>query len=185
MTYMRYIATVLLGWLLAAAIPVWANTGSLLRDEPLRAAASATAPVLARLARGTSVEVLDRKGGWTQIRVAGRTGWVRMLSVRTSETTQRDVGAELAGAIGMGTRQADPNRVVAVAGVRGLTLTEQQLKSARFNAQELERLERYTVSRAEAQAFAREGGLVARAVDYLPVPAQAQRQTSPWEETQW
>lgn len=185
MKRLRYIATVLLGWLLAWAMPVWANTGTMLRDDQLRAAASATAPVLAQVQRGANVEVLGRQGGWTQIRVGGRTGWVRMLSVRTSDTAQRDVGGELAGVIGMGTRQADPGRVVAVAGVRGLTLTEQQLKEARFNAQELERLERYAVSRAEAQAFAREGGLVARAVDYIPAPAQARRQSSPWEEPQW
>lgn len=183
MTRLRYIGLALLGWLLASATPVWANTGTLLRDEPLRASASASAAVVTQVARGTSVEVLARQGGWTQIRVGGRTGWVRMLSVRTSEGAQRDVGGELAGVIGMGARQADPGRVVAVAGVRGLT--EQQLKEARFNAQELERLERYAVSRAEAQAFAREGGLTARAVDYIPAPTQARRQSSPWEETQW
>ncbi|MFN3593334.1 MAG: SH3 domain-containing protein [Thiobacillaceae bacterium] len=183
MTRLRYIATVLLSWLLAWAMPVWASTGTMLRDDHLRGAASATAPVIAQVARGANVEVLGRQGGWTQIRVGGRTGWVRMLSVRTSDTAQRDVGGELAGVIGMGTRQADPGRVVAVAGVRGLT--ERQLKEARFNAQELERLERYAVSRAEAQAFAREGGLVARAVDYIPAPTQASRQSSPWEESQW
>lgn len=185
MTPLRPIAMALLGALVALTTQVWANTGTMLRDDQLRATAAATAPVIAQVPRGANVEVLGRQGGWTQIRVGGRTGWVRMLSVRSSETVQRDVGRELAGVIGMGTRQADPSRVVAVAGVRGLTLTEQQLKEARFNAQELERLERYAVSRKEAQAFAREGGLVARAVDYIPAPAQARRQSSPWEEPQW
>ena len=176
---------VLLGVVLTLASPAWASTGTMLRDDRLRAFASATAPVLTQVARGTNVEVLGRQGGWTQVRVGGHTGWVRMLSVRTSETAQRDVGGELAGVIGMGTRQADPGRIVAVAGVRGLTLNEQQLRQARFNAEELERLERYAASGAEAQSFAREGGLNARVVDYIPAPAQARQQSSPWEEAQW
>lgn len=183
MTLLRYARPALLGALLLLAWPAWSASGTMIRDDQLRAAASATAAVTAQVPRGASVEVLVREGGWTQIRVGGRTGWVRMLSVRSTDSAQRDVGGELAGVIGMGTRQADPSRVVAVAGVRGLN--EQDLKAARFNAQELERLDRYVVSRAEAQAFAREGGLSARTLDYLPAPTQANRQTSPWGEPQW
>ncbi len=163
--------------------PGWASSGILLRDEALRAAASATAPVTAQVAKGASVEVLSRQGGWTQIRVSGRTGWVRMLSVRTTESVQRDVGGELAGVIGLGSRQADPSRVVSVAGVRGLT--EQDLRNAQFSAQEIERLERYAVSPDEARAFARQGGLAAQRLDYLPTPGRGGTRSSPWEETQW
>lgn len=183
MTSLRSARHVLLWALLLLPWPTWSASGIMIRDDHLRAAASDTAAVTAQVARGASVEVLARQGGWTQIRVGGRTGWVRMLSVRSTDSVQRDVGGELAGVIGMGTRQADPGRVVAVAGVRGLN--EQDLKAARFNAQELERLERYAVSRSEALAFAREGGLSARPLDYLPAPAQSNRQSSPWGEPQW
>lgn len=182
MTVLRYARPAFLGALLLLAWPAWSASGVMLREDQLRVAASATAAVMAQVPKGANVEVLARQGGWTQIRVGGRTGWVRMLSVRATETAPRDVGGELAGVIGMGARQADPGRVVAVAGVRGLN--EQDLKAAHFNAQELERLERFAVSRAEALAFAREGGLVARPIDYLPAPAQAERRSSPWEEPQ-
>lgn len=181
MTSIRLARCAVLGAFLFMAWPAWSASGTMIREDQLRAAASATAAVTAQVPRGASVEVLARRGGWIQIRVFGRTGWVRMLSVRTTDSTQRDVGGELAGVIGMGTRQADPSRVVSVAGVRGLS--EQELKAARFDAQELERLDRYAVSRAEAQVFAREGGLNARRVDYLPAPTQDQ--SSPWEEPQW
>lgn len=183
MTSLRYARQAVLGAFLFLTWPAWSASGAMIRDDQLRAAASATAAVTAQVPRGANVEVLARQGGWTQIRVSGRTGWVRMLSVRTFDTAQRDVGGELAGVIGMGTRQADPGRVVSVAGVRGLS--EQDLKAAPFNAQELERLDRYAVSRTEAQSFAREGGLAARSIDYLPAPAQANRESSPWGETQW
>ena len=182
MTSLSFARHALTGAFLLLAWPAWSASGSMIRDDQLRAAASTTAAVTAQVPRGASVEVLARQGGWVQIRVSGRTGWVRMLSVRSTEAAQRDVGGELAGVIGMGTRQADTGRVVSVAGVRGLN--EQDLKAARFNAQELERLDRYVVSRAEAQSFAREGGLAARSIDYLPAPAQANRQSSPWGEPQ-
>lgn len=183
MTSLSHARLFLLSTFLLAALPAWSAGGTMIRDDQLRAAASATAAVMAQVPRGAAVEVLARQGGWTQIRVSGRTGWVRMLSVRTTETAQRDVGGELAGVIGMGTRQADPGRVVSVAGVRGLS--EQDLKAARFNAQELELLDRYAVSRNAAQSFAREGGLAARSIDYLPAPAQSDRQSSPWGDAQW
>jgi uncharacterized protein YgiM (DUF1202 family) len=183
MSFVRYARHACLAAFLFLAWPAWSASGTMIRDDQLRAAASSTAAVTAQVPRGTQVEVLARQGGWTQIRVSGRTGWVRMLSVRSTDTAQRDVGGELAGVVGLGTRQADPARVVSVAGVRGLS--EQDLKAARFNAQELERLERYAVSRSEAQSFARAGGLTARSIDYLPAPAQTNRQSSPWGEPQW
>lgn len=169
--------------LLLYAGAAFAATGTLLRDEHLRATPSATATATAELPKGASVEILARQGGWLQIRTAGKTGWVRVLSVRSSSASQRDVGGELAGVIGMGTRQADPGRVVSVAGVRGLS--EQDLKAAHFNAQELERLDQYAVSRAAAQSFAREAGLASRSIDYLPSPAQSERQSDVWGEAQW
>lgn len=174
---------VLLCALLLYAGAALAATGTLLRDETLRATPSATAAATAELSKGANVEILARQGGWLQVRAGSKTGWVRLLSVRASAASQRDVGGELAGVIGMGTRQADPGRVVSVAGVRGLS--EQDLKAARFNAQELELLDRYAVSRAAAQAFAREAGLASRSIDYLPAPAQNERQSNPWGEPQW
>ncbi|MDW8322508.1 MAG: SH3 domain-containing protein [Burkholderiales bacterium] len=174
------------GGLTAAWIAVVSSAhaaqGVLLRDESLRAAASATAAVTGQAARGSVVEVLARQGGWMQVRTNGRTGWVRMLSVRLSEGGERVSGADLAGVVGLGTRQADPSRVVAVAGMRGLT--EQELRAARFNAEELARLDGYAVGRAEAEAFAREEGLAPRALAYLPAPARNRSRVNTWEEPQ-
>lgn len=181
MTLMRSARYAVLSALLFVAWPAWSASGTMLREDKLRAAASATAAVLAKVPKGASVEVLARQGGWLRIRASGKTGWVRMLSVRTRASAQRDVGGELAGLVGMGTQQADSSRVVSVAGVRGLS--PQDLQTAQFDAKELARLDRYAVSLTDAQVFAREGGLAAQRVDYLPAPAQAKQ--SPWEELQW
>ncbi len=182
MQAMRMIRYALLGLFLPLAWPVWPASGTMIREDELRASPSATAAVLARVPGGASVEVLARQGGWTQVRVGTRTGWVRMLSVRGGVSAQRDVGAELAGVVGLGTRPADPGRVVAVAGVRGLT--ELDLKAAPFNSQELGRLDTYAVDRAGAQSFARQAALAARPLDYLPAPRKAQPNAT-WEDAQW
>ncbi len=166
-------------WVWAAwAVPALAASGVMLRDEVLRGAASATAPEVGSVARGASVEVLGRQGGWTQVRAAGRSGWVRVLSVRSDAPAST---AGLAGLVEAGTTRRDPGQVVAVAGLRGLT--EEQLKTARFNAAELARLNQYAVTRADAEQFARAAALQRQEVGYIARPGGdgAARDAGPWQ----
>lgn len=142
--------------------PAWAASGTLIKDETLRASPSATSASLASVARGSAVEVLAREGGWTQIRAGGRTGWVRILSVRTAASTTS--ASDLAAL----TSRREGSQVVAVAGLRGLN--EEELKGARFNPQELALLDQYRVNPPQAAAFAQEAGLLARKLPYLPGP---------------
>jgi hypothetical protein len=79
--------------------------------------------------------------------------------------------------VGAATTRSDPTRVVAVAGLRGLN--DEDLKQAKFNAEELARMETLTVSVAQARSFASQSGLAAVSVPDLPKP-QAQ-QSSTWE----
>jgi hypothetical protein len=143
------------------ALPAWADTGSMIRDDTLRSAPSASAAKVASVSKGSSVEVLARQGGWTQIRAGSHTGWVRILSVRGS------VSGSSAGDLAALASRRD-NQVVAVAGLRGLN--EEELKAARFNPQELMLLDRYQVDQTEAKRFARAANLVARQIPYLPAP---------------
>lgn len=156
-----------------AALPVWAAPGVMLRDDSLRSAPAATAPVLGTVAKGQTVEMLGRQGAWSQIQVGNRTGWVRLLSVRGGAAAQTDVAGELAGVLALGTTRRDPGRVVAVAGVRGLS--EEELKLAQYDPRQIERLESYAVTQAEAARFAAEAGLARRELAYLPAPQSAAR----------
>lgn len=151
--------------------PALAEGGIMLRADDLRAGAAANAAVIAKLERGTAVQILATQGGWVQVRHGNQTGWVRLLNVRRGTASQTDVAGGVAGVLALGTTRSDPNRVVATAGVRGLSVAE--LRAARFDAQQLERLERLGVSRAEAERFAATGKLAARKVDYLPRPEPA------------
>lgn len=147
------------------AFPAWAAPGTLLKDEELKASPSAGAPRVASVRKGAEVEVLARQGGWTQVRAGNQTGWVRILSVRTSVSTTS------AGDLAALTSRREGGQVVAVAGLRGLN--EEELKTARFNAQELMLLDRYRVDEPEATSFARAAKLVGRQVSYLPDPKPA------------
>jgi hypothetical protein len=155
-----YFSGLLFACLLAA--PAWAATGTMIKDDEMRTNASANSAAVGRVAKGASVEVLTRKGGWTQIRHAGATGWVRILSVRSSAETGGNV---LGGIVQMGAERRDPSRVVAVAGLRGLN--EEELRGARFNANELARLDQFSSSRVDAEQFARGAGLRSRDVAYI------------------
>ena len=145
-----------------------AEGGTMLRDDDLRASASTSASSAAKVSKGAQVEILNRQGAWMQIRHEGKTGWVRLLNVRKGAASQTDVAGGLAGVLSLGTTRSDPGGVVATAGVRGLN--EEELKGAKFNAQELQKLEGLGVSSDQAKRFASQGRLVARDVAYLPAP---------------
>ncbi|MCP5279827.1 MAG: SH3 domain-containing protein [Thiobacillus sp.] len=140
---------------------LWAAPGTMIKDEDLRATPSSAAAKVASVSKGAVVEVLLRQGGWTQVRYGGSTGWVRILSVRTSVTTGSvgDVAA-------LASRRE--GQVVAVAGLRGLN--EEELKGARFDAKELKLLNSFRAKPAAARSFAQAAGLEARDVAYLPEP---------------
>jgi hypothetical protein len=173
MKHMTWFPLLLAGCLTA---PAWAADGVMLRDDSLRAAASASAAVVGKAAKGGKVSIVARQGGWTQVRVAGKTGWVRLLSVRGEAPA--GAGKSGLGDVVAMTEKHDPGKVVAVAGLRGLN--EEELRTAQYNAQEMRRLELLAVSGAEARQYAADGGLTRREVGYLPGPKRNAATESPW-----
>jgi len=156
-------------WLLLGGLSVssvQAAPGTLLRDETLRAQASVTASVAGHVSRGTSVDIVTRRGGWLQVRTLRAQGWVRLLSVRAGKGGSG--GADLGDVVGVATRRSDPSRVVSVAGVRGLS--EDQLRQARFDAGELSRLDNHAATLSQGRNHASRSGLASINVPSLPRP---------------
>lgn len=143
-----------------------ASPGSLIRDETLRSQPSATAASVGSVAKGAAVEITGRQGGWVQVQSGKSHGWVRLLSVRAGSGGA--AGAGLGDVVGIATNKAEPSRVVAVAGVRGLS--EEDLKKAAFNPVEVAKLETLGVTEVQANAFAAKSGLKAISVAELPKP---------------
>mgnify|MGYP001305472227 CR=1 FL=1 len=171
--------TLLLFILIFLSVPAFAASGVMTKEEDMRSSANAASPVVGHAAKGASVEILARQGGWTQISSAGKSGWVRILAVKAS--AQSGGAGDVLGFVEAGTSKRDPGKVVAVAGLRGLN--EEELKQAHFNAGELVQLDRYMSDRSDAERFARSANLQAANVPYLPNPKKEQQQdnkNSPW-----
>lgn len=160
-----------------ASATAWAAPGTVLRNEKLYSQPRASAGVTASVPKGARVDILTKQGGWLRVKAGNATGWIRLLSVRAGAGGLG--GAGVGDVVGAATTRSDPSRVVAVAGLRGLN--DEDLKQAKFNADELARLDALDVSTAQARSFARQSGLVAVKVAELPRPRpKPEPSSSPW-----
>lgn len=167
------ILTLSLASSLALAAP-----GVALKTENILSKPSATSAAVGKMNKGMTVDIVAKQGGWLQVKAGKAQGWVRLLSVRAGAGGAGSNGlAGVAGVAGAVTQKSDPSRVVAVAGVRGLN--EEDLKGAKFNADELARLEGYTVTASQAKAFADKSGLKASKIKALPKPGDATEGETP------
>ena len=130
-------------------------------SEPYQDARSVTS-----LHEGDTVEIFKRKGGWLKISARGKTGWVRMLSIRRGAAgAQASAITEASGVLGLATGRAGSGNVVAATGVRGLD--EEDLKQAEFNETELQTLKTYGISKKDAKMFANQAGLTTQTVPFM------------------
>ena len=142
------------------------ENGTALKPDEIRSEPFGDAKTVATLAVGDKVEILRKDGGWLNIKSAKGSGWVRMLSIRKGAAGKG--GSELAGVLSMASGRAGTGKVVSTTGIRGLN--EEELKAARFNADELKLAESFATTRADADVFARKGELKPQKFDYLPEP---------------
>jgi len=163
-------------WLAAALLPAWAGAqeiGTALKADEIKAEPFTDAKSVGKIAKGDKLEILTRKSGWLQVKAAGKTGWVRLLSVRRGQGGQANVAQEVGSVAGVATGRTGTGQVVSTTGVRGLDAEE--LKAAKFDAKQIAKAESLVVSAEEARAFAGQGGLAAQKVKSLPVPRGGSR----------
>lgn len=127
------------------------------------------AKTLATLPGSSKVEVVQRRGSWNQIKADGKTGWVKMLSLRLGGSVH--VGGGDTGVRSLfNVASTGRSGSTMTTGVRGLS--EEKLHNPQPNPQALEELHGYAVDKSSAQRFAAAGNLKAAKVDYLPAPAK-------------
>ena len=142
-----------------------AESGTAIKASEIRIEPFSDAKVLTTLAAGDSVTILKKQGGWLRVKSAKGSGWVRMLSISKGGATK---SGKADGLLGLASGRAGTGKVVATTGIRGLS--EEDLKAAQFNAQELQLAESFASTPTEAQKFAKQGQLTALRFDYLPAP---------------
>lgn len=144
----------------AAAQEASTNRATELRERP-----AADAKSIASLPARTPVKVLGREGAWSQVDALTQRGWLPTFHIRFAvamETGSANPVLGITSMLGIGSRQAPETSKVATIGVRGLTRDD--FKAASPDTQALKRLQSYRATAAEAEAFARDGGLAAVSV---------------------
>lgn len=140
-----------------------AEEGVALKADKLLAEPFADAKQVGTVAKGDALTILDRNGGWYQVKSSAAQGWVRMLSVRRGEAGKSNAAKDVAV---LSTGRVGTGQIVSTTGVRGLS--EAELKAARYDEKELKKAESFGVSKNDASQFAEKGGLLARGFNYLP-----------------
>ena len=154
-----------LAFLIALTSPILgtaATLGTALKPDILRNQPFADAKTVGNLAKNESVEILQKKGAWLQVKSKRSAGWVRLLSVKRGGASSSN---QLGGAIAVATGRAGTGKVVSTTGIRGLSAEE--LKAAKFNETEMAKLEGLAVDTNESARFASAGGLSASQIAYL------------------
>ncbi len=165
----RSMAVLLVIFLLVVGTTFAGETGTALKADDLKAEPFRDAKTVGSLTAGDNVEILEKQGGWFQVKSTRGSGWVRMLSIRRGEA--RKGSGDAAGVLGLASGRAGTGSVVATTGIRGLS--EEELKTAKYNEKELRKAESFAATEAEARRFAAEGKLVARKIKYLSAPEAA------------
>ncbi|OFZ66043.1 MAG: hypothetical protein A2V79_04160 [Betaproteobacteria bacterium RBG_16_56_24] len=161
---MRYLYALLLCALFAAPVyarqPAYTVRSTEIKQQPFSDAAT-----VATLNEKTSVDIVSRQGGWVRITSASGNGWVKMLSLRSDTTSAKQGDSGLQSLLNAG--RSGSSGTTVVTGVRGLS--EEDLKNAHPDPDELEKLKNHAVNKAQAEKFARDAKLKTQRLDYLPL----------------
>ncbi|MFM9912089.1 MAG: SH3 domain-containing protein [Methylophilaceae bacterium] len=157
---------------LLVALPALGDTGTALKADSLRAEPFSDAKTVGNISRDDKLEIMEKKGAWLKVKSAKSSGWVRLLSVKRGEASKSGSSADV---LALASGRSGTGKVVSTTGVRGLS--EEELKAAKFNEQEISQLESYTVNSDAARKFATSGSLSARKLEYLPDPAGTSENT--------
>ena len=149
--------------LIGLAVPILGlagEAGTAIKADVLRAEPFADAKTAGSLNKNDSVEILNKKGAWLQVKRKSASGWVRILSVKRggASGSSNSVADIASGRAGTG-------KVVSTTGIRGLSAEE--LKAAKFNEAEVAKMESFGVNADDAQKFAGAVGLTSAQLAYL------------------
>lgn len=120
-----------------------------------------------QLPSNTTVDILERRGGWLRISAKGKIGWARLHQVRAGQGPgAKKSGGGLAILKNVGqTGRSGSQGIVATTGIRGLSAEE--LKSAKPNPKAVQSMEASRASETAARDFARRAGLKEQVVPFL------------------
>lgn len=158
-----------LGLAVAGSVAAAAEKATIARNTDLRAKPLNDAAVVAPLKAQTAVSIESRSGAWAQVTVGGKTGYVRLLNLRTQSAQKGDSGVKSVASV---FRTGSSGHSVST-GVKGLS--EEDLTGAAANPEQVKKLATYTAIKGDATESAQAAGLKATQVAYLPAPKKKKK----------
>ena len=118
------------------------------KDQPF-----SDAKTLSKLLENSKIEVLARKGSWMQITAPGINGWVKMLSLRFESRGPATVNdnSSLKSVYNLATTGSSGSTVTTAT----RSLDEKKFTKTSANAQAFANMSTFTVSKVDAQKFAK------------------------------
>ncbi len=154
--------------------PALAESARVKQSAELHADSQSDSATLASLPDGAAVEVLQRRGAWTQVKASGQTGWVRMMSLRFDTASGAPAGSNPGTAIAqLGSLGRKSNSGTETNAVRGIN--EEDLRNAQPNPAAFQKMQQFATDKNAAQNFGRKAKLNASQVSYLPDSNTASR----------
>jgi len=146
------------------------ETGATRAAVTLLATPHSDAKPAGQLAANTTVDILERRGGWLLLSAKGATGWAKLHQVRVGEGPQATKSGEgLAILKNVGeTGRSGSTGIVATTGIRGMSAEE--LTNAKPDPEAVKAIERYRVTAGQAREYAKAAGLKEASVPALPKP---------------
>lgn len=140
---------------------------TVLQPTTLQAEPFADAAPLASLRAKQQVTVLQRQGGWYQVRSGKQRGWLRMSHLRFGEgATTAPPGAGLAQTLRfLSTGRSGADGVTVATGIRGLDSAD--MANAKPDRQALSRLNRFQARPERARQFADSAQLKSQPLGYF------------------
>ena len=139
-----------------------AEPATVIRQTELKKEPASDSQTISNLNENTSVDALERKGGWTRVKAPGGEGWVRMLALRYAGEGAAKPGDSGVSQLFNVARTGSSGTQVTT-GVRGLDAD--QLANAQPNAVEMKKLQGFAATKDAAAGFASQGKLEAKAVE--------------------
>lgn len=176
----KSIKRLITGLLLLHASSVLAENGTIISDTALYQRPSIQSNVVQQLKAGTLVSINSRSGGWKKIAInKSHQGWVRSYRVRSGtlkiSPQEQKSGGFFSGLASLSrkasglfsSRKKDYSfQRTATIGVRGLS--EEQIKNARPDLDELNKMETFRSNKSVAMKYARQGKLAAAKINHIP-----------------
>ena len=155
-------------WVLCTAFLIFPalaeQLGQVTQTAVLRQNPAATAQAGPTLNAGTSLTILERRGGWYQVQTStGQSGWLPLLQVRLAK--ENDAKGSSFGQLLKSNRAEAASGMTS--GIRGISDEELRAGSASA-AGGLQQLDKLRSDAASARQFASQGNLHAKPLPYAP-----------------